>query len=138
MVAVMKGAKGELQTGWLDRLGIGVSAFCLVQCLALPVIVILAPTASAGFLSHELFHVLLLAVILPVSGLAFGLGFARHRNAAMWVPGGIGLGLIVLAAALEQGHVIPSLGVALLTSAGGVGLILGHLANMRAQRCLAE
>lgn len=119
---------------WLDRLGIAVSAFCLVQCLALPLALVFAPLASVGLFSHELFHLVLLAVIVPVSLLAYGLGFLRHRNARMWLPAGIGFALLIVSAILEQGHVIGPLWIALLTSSGGVALITGHVLNLRAGR----
>ena len=90
----------------LDRIGIGISAFCLLQCLALPLALVFAPIASAGLLDHGLFHLVLLAVIIPVSLLAFTLGFMRHRNLRMWVPAAIGFALLIFAAVLEQGHVV--------------------------------
>ena len=117
----------------LDRIGIGVSAFCLLQCLALPVALLFTPLASASLLSHELFHLLLLGVIVPVSLLAFGLGFLRHRNPAMWVPAGIGFGLLVAAAVLEQRHLVGPVWVSLVTSMGGLGLIVGHVLNIRSR-----
>ncbi|MDX1625822.1 MAG: MerC domain-containing protein [Wenzhouxiangellaceae bacterium] len=133
MAAVMESRETEAPVGWLDRLGIGVSAFCLLQCLALPLVLVLAPAASAGFLSHELFHVVLLAVVIPVSGLAFAVGFARHRNARMWIPAGLGFAVLVSAAVLEREHVLGPVGVALLTSTGGAFLIVGHLMNLRSR-----
>lgn len=125
--------KADLPVSWLDRLGIGVSAFCLLQCLALPVLLVVAPTMSIGFLSHEVFHIVLLAVILPVSGLAFTLGFLKHRNARMWIPAGLGLGFLVLAAWLEHQHVLSALGIAAVTSTGGILLIVGHVLNLRSR-----
>ena len=119
------------RTDWLDRFGIGISAFCLLQCLLLPLALVFAPLASVGLLSHQAFHIVLLGVIVPVSFLAFLLGFLRHRNAGMWWPAGVGLGLLVLAAVVEQAHVLGPWPIAFLTSAGGLGLITGHLVNMR-------
>jgi len=127
-------AAAAREVHWLDRLGIGVSAFCLVQCLALPLALVFAPLASVGLFSHEMFHLVLLAVIVPVSLLAYGLGFLRHRDARMWLPAGIGFALLVASAVLEQGHVLGPLWIALLTSLGGVALIVGHVLNMRAGR----
>ncbi|MCA1777972.1 MAG: MerC domain-containing protein [Xanthomonadaceae bacterium] len=121
----------ECPVGWLDRLGIGISGFCLLQCLALPLTMLFAPTVSVGFFNHEIFHLVLLAVIVPVSLLAFALGFFRHRNARMWIPAGIGFALLVLAAILEQRHVLGQGWIAAVTSAGGLGLIMGHLLNLR-------
>jgi len=131
MAAVLKPHRRDLPAGLLDRIGIGISGFCLLQCLALPLALVFAPVASAGIFSHEFFHLALLAVILPVSGLAFGLGFLRHRNMRMWLPAGIGIGLLVVAAALEQQHVVGPVWIALVTSLGGVGLIIGHWFNLR-------
>ena len=131
MTAAIDHKQRDVPTGWLDRLGIGVSAFCLLQCLALPVALVLAPAASAGFFSHEAFHLLLLAVIIPVSLLAFGIGFARHRNRRMWVPAGAGVAILVLAASLEQSHALSPLWIAMLTSAGSIFLIVGHFLNLR-------
>jgi hypothetical protein len=131
MTAIGTNRKPGLSTSWFDRLGIGVSAFCILQCLALPLLVLFMPIAGAGLLSHEMFHLLLLGVILPISALAFGLGFARHRNPRMWVPAGIGLGLLILAVALEHQHALPPAMIAVLTASGGVALILGHRLNMR-------
>lgn len=123
----------EVSVSFFDRLGIGISAFCLLQCLALPVALLFAPLASESLFSHELFHLVLLGVIIPVSLLAFGLGFARHRNAAMWVPAGIGFTLLIAAAFLEQRHLIGPVWISLVTSMGGLGLIAGHVLNMRSR-----
>jgi len=133
MAAAVESRRRDVSTGLLDRIGIGISAFCLLQCLALPLALLFAPVASAGFFSHELFHIVLLAVIVPVSLLAFGLGFVRHRNRRMLVPAGAGFALLILAAVLEQGHVVGPVWVALVTSMGGAGLIVGHWLNMRSR-----
>jgi len=133
MAAAMKSRKRGVPSSVLDRIGIGVSAFCLLQCLALPLALLFAPLASAGLFSHELFHLLLLGVIIPVSLLAFGLGFLRHRNLRMFIPAGAGFALLILAAVLEHGHVIGPVWISLVTSMGGLGLISGHLLNMRSQ-----
>ena len=133
MSAVLKPQRRHFSTGLLDRIGIGISAFCLLQCLALPLALVFAPIASAGLLDHELFHLVLLAVIIPVSLLAFGMGFMRHRNPRMWVPAAIGFALLIFAAVLEQGHVVGPGWIAGLTSLGGLGLIIGHFLNLRSR-----
>ncbi|MDT8450383.1 MAG: MerC domain-containing protein [Wenzhouxiangellaceae bacterium] len=119
---------------FLDRLGIGISALCLVQCLAVPLALIFAPLASVGLFSHEAFHLVLLAVIVPVGALAYTLGFLRHRNARMWIPAAIGFALLVVAAVLEQGHWLHPVAIAFVTSAGGAALIVAHVMNMRSGR----
>jgi hypothetical protein len=117
----------------LDRMGIFVSAFCLAQCLLLPALVIVSPLTSTGFLGHEAFHLGLLAVIVPVSLGAFGLGYRLHGNRTMLIPGLIGLSVVAFAAIF--GHDFMSAwGSALLTSLGGMLLITGHWMNLRRRR----
>lgn len=131
--ATLKAQQRAVPLGWMDRLGIAVSAFCLVQCLALPLALVFAPLAAYGMLDHELFHLIMLAVIVPVSLLAFTAGFLRHRNVRMWVPAAAGFGLLLLAALLEQRHVLGPGWIALVTSCGGLALIFGHVLNMRSR-----
>ncbi len=117
----------------LDRLSVCVSAACLVQCLVLPVLLIALPIASLGFFGDEIFHLLLLAVILPLSTLAFLLGWNFHRNTSMLVPGIAGLVSLMLAASL--GHdVLGNWGETFLTVLGGILLISGHILNLRSRR----
>jgi len=132
VAAVLTTRRHEPSTRWIDRLGIGVSAFCLIQCLALPLALVFAPLATAGLFAHEAFHLVLLAVIVPISGLAFAFGFSRHRNARMWIPAGAGFAVLLGAAALEQVHAVDPVWVAALTSVGSVCLIVGHVLNLRA------
>lgn len=52
MSAVANSEKAAISSGLFDRLGIAASAFCLLQCLALPVLAIFAPLASIWLLDH--------------------------------------------------------------------------------------
>ncbi|QOC22947.1 MerC domain-containing protein [Wenzhouxiangella sp. AB-CW3] len=133
MAAVFKTRADARPGATLDRLAICVSAACLAQCLLLPVLVVVTPLMSVGFLGEEAFHLFLLAVIVPLSILAFGLGYRLHRNRSMLVPGGMGLGLVATAAVLEA-TVLHGLTAAVLTSLGGVLLIAGHWLNLRQRR----
>lgn len=133
-MAVVFKSNREPKTGAaLDRVAICVSAACLAQCLLLPVLVVVTPLISVGFLADSHFHLFLLLVIVPVSLAAFALGYRAHRNTRMLVPGLIGLSLVLAAAILEV-TVIDHLAAALLTSLGGVFLIAGHWINLRQRR----
>ncbi len=133
-MAVVFKPNQEAKTGAaLDRVAICASAACMAQCLLLPVMIVITPMISVGFLADETFHLLLLAIIVPVSLVAFGLGYRTHRNNTMLVPGLIGLALVVAAAILEA-TVLDALAVALLTSLGGMFLIAGHWLNLRERR----
>lgn len=117
----------------LDKAAVCISVVCLAQCLMLPVILIGLPMVSLSFMDHELFHRLLLVVILPVSLVAFTLGWSAHRNSRMLIPGLTGLAILAFAATL--GHDVLSLwGEALMTSLGGILLITGHFLNLRGRR----
>ncbi len=133
-MAVVFKSNQEAKTGAaLDRVAICVSAACVAQCLLLPVMVVITPLVSVGFLADEAFHFLLLAVIVPVSLVAFAMGYRAHRNSTMLIPGLIGL-IVVVAAAVLEATVLSTLAVALLTSLGGVFLIAGHWLNLRRRR----
>ncbi len=133
MAAVLDRKNEDSKGVALDRAAICVSGLCLVQCLVLPLVLVLTPLMSLGFLGEELFHVVLLALIVPVSLAAFALGYRVHRNRQMFFPGLVGLVVIILAAILE-GSVLGALGTALLTSLGGMLLIVGHWLNLRRRR----
>ena len=133
MQAVTNSDKPAVVSGLLDRLGIAASAFCLLQCLALPVLVIFAPLTSVWLLDHELFHLLLLLLIVPISLTAFLIGYFQHRQARMWWPAGFGLGLLVLASVLELSHILEGFSVAIITSAGGLLMIAAHWINLRSR-----
>jgi hypothetical protein len=133
MAVVFKTNQQAKSGATLDRLAICVSAACLAQCLLLPVLVVVTPLVSVGFLADELFHLFLLLVIVPVSLVAFALGYRMHRNSGLLVLGGIGL-VLVVAAAIFEATVLHGLAAALVTSLGGMFLIAGHWLNLRQRR----
>ncbi len=137
MAAVIEPKNRDRKGVVLDRLAICVSGLCLVQCLLLPLLVVLTPLMSLGIFGEEIFHLVLLGLIVPVSLAAFALGYRVHRNRQMLIPGLAGLLVVILAAVFE--HDMTALGTALLTSLGGVLLITGHWLNLRSRRqaCLA-
>ena len=133
MSTVLESENSSVTAGVLDRAGICVSVLCLAQCLALAAVVVIGPLASLGIFGTDAFHRLLLAVILPVSLLAFGLGLRRHGNLRMLVPGLSGLAVLVVTAGLEAAG-MNGMKAAAMTSLGGMLLITGHLLNIRARR----
>lgn len=133
MAVVFKTSRDTWTGRLLDRAAICVSAACLVQCLLLAVVVVAAPVVSLGFFGSDVFHLLLLAVIVPLSVTAFVFGYRVHRNRRLLIPGIIGLALVLAAAALEATLLGP-LASASVTSAGGLLLIAGHWLNLRHRR----
>jgi hypothetical protein len=80
-------------TGFLDSAGVTLSGLCLLHCLTLPVLVAVLPFLGKFGEGH--FHVQILVVVLPVSIIAFTMGFRRHQGKSVVVWGGVGVLLLV-------------------------------------------
>ena len=133
MAAVLPTEKMSANAMLLDRAGICVSALCLIQCLLLPVVVVAAPMLSVPFVDAEVFHLILLGLIVPVSAMAFYLGYRAHANRTMVLLGGAGVAIVFVTAVVGHDH-LSSLASALWTSLGGVLLISAHTLNLRYRR----
>lgn len=112
----------------LDRMAIGLSLVCLVHCLALPVIVLIAPALGSVVVGTESpVHWVLLCLALPVSGYALWHGYRHHHDRGALLLGGAGLALMLTAVS----HLIaPSLETP-LTVVGVLALLAAHLRNIR-------
>ncbi len=118
-----------------DQIAIVLSAFCIVHCLAIPVLLSVLPLAALSFAESEHFHELMLWLIVPVSIVGLVLGHRVHAEARI-VAIGLG-GVIVLAAAAIFGHgVWPETIEVLVTVAGSLTLATGHWLNFSAVRRL--
>lgn len=116
--------------GHIDKISIGLSALCAVHCLVLPVVAGLLPALAAVTASHSHFHVLMLVLVIPLSGLALGAGWLRHRDRIVLALGVCGMGLMVIAVTL--GHdLLGDAGERWATLAGTFLLAAGHLRNFR-------
>lgn len=133
MAAVFKSHEPTASASMLDRAGICVSGVCLLQCLALSLAILFAPMMSLGIFGSDLFHRLLLVLILPLSVGAFWFGYRSHRSLALLLSGLSGLALVFFAALLEA-TILPPLAASALTSVGGVTLIVSHWLNLRRRR----
>lgn len=119
----------------LDRLGIFLSATCLLHCLALPVLLTLAPIAQSSFLDEHTFHVLLLWFIVPTSLIALGIGCRDHRDSIILMLGAAGLTLLV-AVALVGHTYIGERTERILTIVAGLMLAAAHIRNFRVCRAM--
>lgn len=113
----------------LDRLALGLSALCLVHCVAS--IVLVASLAGGGhLLEHPAWHQIGLALAIIFAALGLGSGYRRHGQRAPVLVGGIGLGFMV--AALLVPHGAPE---AILTILGVSIVAIGHVQNIRLRGC---
>lgn len=120
----------------LDQAAICLSGACLVHCLALPVLMVLAPWISLGIFGEKWLHLALVVFVVPISLVAFRTGLRQHGNRRILAPGLAGLALVAVAAVMEFAHIGSHELAAGLTSIGGVLLIVAHWRNLRRRRCL--
>ena len=115
-----------IRTGWLDRVGIGLSGLCLVHCVATTVMVALLASAGGMLVSPHL-HEIGLAIAIPLGVVALVRGIMEHGFMMPVSVGGLGLGVMAGALTLPHG------GTEIAWTLVGVGLLaLGHDLNRRA------
>jgi|TARA_B110000211_G_scaffold86979_1_gene102047 hypothetical protein len=82
-----------------DKAAISFSALCIAHCLLLPIGLALLPSvAIIGVLSDELFHYLLLVLIIPTSLAALSLGCRLHKSWLVFLLGAAGMSILILTA----------------------------------------
>ena len=115
---------------YLDRIGVFLSATCLLHCLALPVLLTIAPITQAGLLDEQTFHLVLLWFILPVSLIALGIGCRQHKDLLILLLGGTGLSLLLFTGLV--GHsILPPTAERGVTIVAGLILAAAHLRNFK-------
>ena len=124
-------------TDWLDGAAVGLSGLCLLHCLALPFFAGALPLLMPFTESH--LHAQMLYFAIPLSIVAIGIGYTRHRNSLVVLAACAGLGLLIVGATVAHG----SLGIVadrLFTVSGSLILAAAHLWNgllSRRHRCLS-
>lgn len=106
------------------------SSICMLHCLALPFILTLLPITQGAFLDEQLFHVLMLVLILPVSLIALTIGCSKHKDRLTMILGGIGLTILALTAFFGHDW-LGITGERIVTSFGGLILAGAHIQNYR-------
>jgi len=121
----------NVQTG-CDRLAIILSSVCAAHCLLTPVLLIALPALGASVLADEMFHFAMLVLVVPTSAFAMTLGCRKHKDGLTLLFGTLGM-LILLFAAFAGHDLVDETGERILTLAGSIVLIIGHLRNF--SRC---
>ena len=137
MAAVIESKASARKGVRLDQVAICLSGACLIHCLALPVLLVLAPWVSVGIVGEKWFHLALVVFVVPVSLFAFRIGLRQHGQKNILLPGLTGLGLVAVAAVMELAHIGSHELAAGITSLGGILLIFAHWRNLRGRRCLS-
>ncbi len=113
-------------TKWLDGAAVGLSALCLIHCLALPLVVAGLPFLAQFAEGH--LHAQMLVVVLPLSFVALGLGYRHHRNSKIVAMGAAGMLILTIGATIAHDN----LGLAadrLFTIVGALVLATAHFHN---------
>ena len=117
-----------------DLTGILLSLTCLIHCLALPLILLLAPALSRWIALPEGVHAAILLLALPAAAVAMRDGWRRHRRLVPAVFAVAGLSLLALGLSAHEGWIAvanPEAADRLLTSVGALALAAAHLVNWR-------
>ena len=85
---------------WLDGAAVGLSALCLIHCLALPLLVAGLPFLAQFSEGH--LHAQMLFVVLPLSTIALGLGYRHHRSSMIVLAGAVGMLTLLIGATVAH------------------------------------
>ena len=118
----------NIKTKQLDNISIYISGFCLIHCLAFPILSVSIPLY--GFLTENHFHEILLFLIIPISSFALYRGFKNHKNRRIISVGIIGGILVFLGATILHSQANSSYEL-IITAIGSVLLALAHFNNNR-------
>ena len=114
----------------LDKVAVYLSAICAIQCLILPISVLFMPSFSLLPVSEELFHTLLLFLVIPISAFAMAMGCKKHKNYNIIFYGALGLAILLVSAI--YGHdLFGESGEISSTLVGASVLSFGHIKNQK-------
>lgn len=116
----------------LDVTAVTLSGLCLLHCLALPFVVAGLPFLST--ISGDHFHAEMLWIVLPISLVALGLGYHKHRSFLVWWIGAPGMLLLVIGGTVA--HEMYGLAAdRSFTLLGALVLAVAHFMNSRMASC---
>tara|TARA_B100000886_G_C20285458_1_gene433110 strand:- start:75 stop:488 length:414 start_codon:yes stop_codon:yes gene_type:complete len=114
----------------LDKAAVYLSALCAIQCLILPLSMIFLPSVTLISFSEELFHTLLLFLVIPISAFAMLTGCKKHKNYNIIFYGALGLAILLVSAI--YGHdLFGESGEIASTLVGASVLSFGHIKNQK-------
>ncbi|RJY09544.1 MerC domain-containing protein [Aurantiacibacter aquimixticola] len=111
--------------GRMDRVGIFLSALCLLHCV-LGIVLVAGLGLGASLLLDPVIHKIGLLLATIVAGVAIGVGAVKHRRAKPFVVAMTGLSF--MGGALAVGHGYEE---AVMTVIGVSLVALGHVLNLR-------
>ncbi|MCJ8275708.1 MAG: MerC domain-containing protein [Bdellovibrionales bacterium] len=126
-----------MHTKDLDWFGIILSGACSVHCVGMSFVALFLPTLSL-YIQASWVHYFLMTLTLPVAVVAFSEQKKNHGHNAPVIFGLLGGGLLLMGLITNSPSSMLSHQISfLLTVAGSVSLILGHILNIRLARYLS-
>lgn len=126
-----------------DRAGLLFSVICCLHCMAIPLLLIFAPSVASIF-ENPLIHSLSILIIVPVGLYAFVKNLKVHSDKRPLIIGVLGMATILIGhfnsyifGGHHVGHHVHSIGAVEIISSlvGGFALIGAHLLNIKLCRC---
>ena len=111
-----------------DKLAIGISVFCTLNCLFLPSLLVLSSGYLATQIDSEQIHALILIFALPLSMFALWQGYRNHKRLSFFLIGITGLIIMILAFFFGE-IVFGKLGEQFFTLLGSVIVVYAHYKN---------
>ncbi|MEO0412101.1 MAG: MerC domain-containing protein [Pseudomonadota bacterium] len=110
-----------------DKMAVFLSVLCIVHCLAIPLLLVVFPTALTGAAHTDMTHYVLFIAAFPLSVFAMFYGYRTHKRARYSLVAFLGL------AGLAAGLALHGLTYEVYaTITGAVVLALAHLGNKAA------
>lgn len=108
-----------------DYTSISLAGICIVHCFMVPLLLVLSPV-GALFVFEEIFHELLLPLVIPASFLAILLGCRHHRDPTVLLLAALGLAFLLVGVfSTEESK------ETVLTLIGSFIMIIAHVRNFR-------
>jgi hypothetical protein len=118
----------KVLNNYLDKSAVTLSFLCVLHCLALPLITVLVPSIIASALNQELFHLMMVVCVLPVSIYALTMGCRKHNKFSIGIYGALGLMTLVSALVFGESH-LGEMGEKTLTTLGAIIIAFAHIKN---------
>lgn len=127
-----KGAMSLLP--YADMLGMAASLLCMVHCLALPALLLLAPTMTAGLAHDDRTHYCLAMFVTMFCLLGILPGYMQHsQKKVLWMMI-LGLSLVLLATFASALMLGESLEIPIIT-VGNLLVVSAHYRNRKLLAC---
>jgi hypothetical protein len=98
----MQSACKLINASILDRLAISMAVICAVHCLVTPLLLVVLPIIATTFWVDEHFHVWMLLLVIPSTGLAMWSGCRRHKDKWVLRLSVAGLSFLISAVLIER------------------------------------